>query len=207
MHFETVETQEAHSDEAQPVSVAVTDVAEESSSLEPALVASETKPDGGETQASPEKWFSIPANPWDSQVQKVDELASTWEANYAPVTAPAEPYVPEPAVTAVADAPAEETFAAETGSSIISESTPHFVMETPQENIAAEPAATDNTQPEAIQGSAQEASSAPSIEAAPDIDAMVAKVSERMSPEAIQAVTRELLRPVVESILKENLKK
>ena len=42
---------------------------------------------------------------------------------------------------------------------------------------------------------------------APDMDAMVAKVLEKMSPEVIQAVTRELVKPMIEAILRGELDK
>jgi len=41
----------------------------------------------------------------------------------------------------------------------------------------------------------------------PDMDAMVAKVLEKMSPEVIQAVTRELVKPMIEAILRGELDK
>ncbi|MBZ5702142.1 MAG: response regulator [Acidobacteriia bacterium] len=40
-----------------------------------------------------------------------------------------------------------------------------------------------------------------------DMDAMVAKVLEKMSPEVIQAVTRELVKPMIEAILRGELDK
>ena len=42
---------------------------------------------------------------------------------------------------------------------------------------------------------------------APDMDAMVAKVLEKMSPEVIQAVTREMVKPMIEAILRGELDK
>ena len=41
---------------------------------------------------------------------------------------------------------------------------------------------------------------------APNMDDLVAKVLARMSPEVLQAVTREILKPVVEAMVKEELK-
>ena len=41
---------------------------------------------------------------------------------------------------------------------------------------------------------------------APNMDDLVAKVLAKMSPEVLQAVTREILKPVVEAMVKEELK-
>jgi CheY-like chemotaxis protein len=42
--------------------------------------------------------------------------------------------------------------------------------------------------------------------AAPDMEALVAKVLAKLSPEMIQAVTRELLKPIVETLVRDELK-
>jgi len=39
-----------------------------------------------------------------------------------------------------------------------------------------------------------------------DMDALVAKVFARMSPDVLQAVTREILKPVIAAILEDELK-
>jgi hypothetical protein len=53
---------------------------------------------------------------------------------------------------------------------------------------------------------------APIPEAAPapepkqlDIEALVARVLEKMSPDVMQKVTHEILRPVIEALVKEEL--
>jgi hypothetical protein len=40
---------------------------------------------------------------------------------------------------------------------------------------------------------------------APSMDDLVARVLARMSPEVLQAVTREILKPVVEAMVKEEM--
>src|SRR4029077_16529292 len=42
--------------------------------------------------------------------------------------------------------------------------------------------------------------------AAPNMDDLVARVLAKMSPEVLQAVTREILKPVVEAMVKEEMK-
>ena len=47
---------------------------------------------------------------------------------------------------------------------------------------------------------------APAPEPTANLDDLVAKVLAKMSPEVLQAVTREILKPVVEAMVKEELK-
>lgn len=67
--------------------------------------------------------------------------------------------------------------------------------------------------PPALDTTAERAAAAPSpappASAVPisDTDATVARVLERMSPEMLQTVTRELLKPVIEALVKEELDK
>jgi hypothetical protein len=42
---------------------------------------------------------------------------------------------------------------------------------------------------------------------APDMDEIVAKVLAKMNPEVLQAVTREILKPLVEAMIKDELHK
>jgi len=50
-------------------------------------------------------------------------------------------------------------------------------------------------------------SSSPAPAAAPDMDEIVAKVLAKMNPEVLQAVTREILKPLVEAMIKDELHK
>jgi hypothetical protein len=67
---------------------------------------------------------------------------------------------------------------------------------------------------EVVQAAGQPASGAPTIyvheelkpEPAPSMEELVARVMANMSPEVLQAVTREILRPVVEAVVKEEMK-
>jgi len=55
--------------------------------------------------------------------------------------------------------------------------------------------------------SSQPQAAEPAPVAAPNVDDVVAKVLSRMDPSALQAMTRELLKPVIESIVREELNK
>jgi len=63
-----------------------------------------------------------------------------------------------------------------------------------------------------VEESAPEVSHSPSVTeavvtAAPSVDEMVAKVLAKMDPSVLQAMTRELLKPVIETIVREELNK
>jgi hypothetical protein len=47
--------------------------------------------------------------------------------------------------------------------------------------------------------------SEPAPAAAPNMDEIVAKVLAKMNPEVLQAVTREILKPLVEAMVKDEL--
>ena len=63
-----------------------------------------------------------------------------------------------------------------------------------------------------MEESAPEVSHLPSVTevaviGAPSVDDMVARVLAKMDPSVLQAMTRELLKPVIESIVREELNK
>jgi len=63
-----------------------------------------------------------------------------------------------------------------------------------------------------VEESAPEVTHQPSVSEAPvtpapSVDDMVAKVLSKMDPSVLRAMTRELLKPVIESIVREELKK
>ena len=160
-----------------------------------------TKPEP-EKKESKEPWFSAAPNPWDAEIKKASQLASTWDA-------------PE----------AASSNGTEKAASAISPETKDVI-----EEAALPPEAVDAIREEAVQvaedathASGQQAAEdrgfyaseeileqpaapAPAVEKAPNMDELVAKVLSNMSPEVLQAVTREILKPVVEAMVKEELK-
>ncbi len=158
------------------------------------------------TKTSKEPWFSVPSNPWNAEMKAADRLASAWDAA-APVAAPpvssdgtekvTEP-ISEPAGPAIEEAalPAAEVEA-------IREETAQVI-----EGIAlpSDQRASDGksfySQDEVLETPAAEST----LATAPSMDDVVAKVLARMSPEVLQAVTREILKPVVEAMVKEEMK-
>jgi hypothetical protein len=156
-----------------------------------------------QTQTSKESWFSVPSNPWNAEIEKANRLASAWDAG-APVAAPP---VSSNGTEKVAEAVSETT------QKVIEEAAlPAAAVEAIREEAAhvaenathgAEQQTSDGTSfyaPEALVEAP-----APAPTPAPSMDDLVAKVLARMSPEVLQAVTREILKPVVEAMVKEEL--
>jgi CheY-like chemotaxis protein len=194
---------------------------------EPAAPES-TKPNGANS------WFSTTTSPWEAEAQKANQLAATWDAPAVPAAiAPNEqndepvleqlPVVeeiqPEAALTYdfVSEAPSEEpvsyvpdpglvgneivdhtplpelisdgSISVETVESIRQETS--YALESVTESAATKPA--NNATAKFVETSQQ------------DMDALVANVLAKMSPEMLQAVTREILKPVVAAMIRDEI--
>jgi len=133
-------------------------------------------------------WMSVAPSPWEAEVAKASKLAATWDTSVAVASEPPQPSVahePEP-VSASIPAVTEQTIREEAAQVV--------------EEVAKEPeaAVTQTSEPQA-------AEPAPSV--APSVDDVVAKILSKMDPTALQAMTKELLKPVIESIVREELNK
>ncbi len=156
-----------------------------------------------EKSSAASSWFSTPPSPWDAEAKKASQLASTWDT---PVVAtPNQPSLP-------VDAPAASSFEPATAPDEI-----EVVSET-EVSAVIPPEAVETLREEAshaVEQAAQEAEHAgtPAGTAdAPqdamehfDMDAVVAKVMDRMGSSRLQEVTREILKPVVEAIVREEM--
>lgn len=151
---------------------------------EPAAATEPEKP------SSANSWFSVAPSPWEAEAQKASHLASTWDT--VAVEAPKEAEEPAPAVTEGTSAYASEP--------LISEETaiPAATVEAIREEAAH--VAETATQETSAAGSAAKTSAAET-----DMEAMVAKVLTKLNPDVLQALTREILKPVIESIVKDEL--
>src|SRR6267154_672859 len=194
---------------------------------EPAAPES-TKPNGANS------WFSTTTSPWEAEAQKANQLAATWDAPAVQsASAPSEqneepvleqlPVVeevqPEAALTYdfVSEAPSEEpvsyvpdpglvgneivdhtplpelisdgSISVETVESIRQETS--YALESVTESAATKPA--NNATAKFVETSQQ------------DMDALVANVLAKMSPEMLQAVTREILKPVVAAMIRDEI--
>jgi CheY-like chemotaxis protein len=179
------------------------------------------------TPSNASSWFSTTANPWEAEAQKASQLASTWDAPAASVkseeTAPIEPVKPESPVADpalpmdfVSEVPSEEPVYYERDPALVSnqpvsnETLPELISggEMPagaidairQETSYAVESLVQQAKKAPADSSAKDVSSAPR-----DMDALVAKVLAKMSPEMLQAVTREILKPVVEAMVRDEI--
>ncbi len=157
-------------------------------------------------QNEPEKissdrpWFSSSSSPWDSEIQKANRLASAWDSGAAAAGSTE--------ATNGAGKTSELPAASEPVQAAIEEAAlPAAAVEAIREEAA-------QVAEEVVQAAEQPASDGPTIyvheepapASAPSMDDLVARVLANMSPEVLQAVTREILKPVVEAMVKEELK-
>jgi hypothetical protein len=175
-------------------------------------------------------WFSATSSPWEAEAQKAHQLASTWDAPAKGPTASAasEPVVEKPQIVEPPqpEAPVSYDFVSEAPSE-------EPVFYTPDPGLVQNEAVAHNPLPELISdGSispetvetirqdtiyALESVTQPVVEKAsdvpakvaetsqPDMDALVANVLAKMSPEMLQAVTREILKPVVAAMIRDEI--
>jgi CheY-like chemotaxis protein len=198
-------SQEKSSTETATAVEEVTRVKEHEQSYADAVVASapEVKQAEPQTKTSKDSWFSVPANPWNAEMEKANRLASAWDTAAPVAGAPVSNNGTEKATEVVS----------ETTQKVLEQAAlPAAAVEAIREEAAqvAEDAAhaaeqhNDGTSfyaPEALV-EAPAATPAPT----PNMDDLVARVLARMSPEVLQAVTREILKPVVEAMVKEEMK-
>jgi len=152
-------------------------------------------------------WFSAVSSPWDEEVQKANRLASTWDA---PTTSePATNAVPDVTVPAVEEhegaAPEVPTAAVDTLSAGLGDE-----LKTKMQEAALPPATVEAIREEAQQVTEAAVQQAPASEstaraAEPSMEDLVAKVLAKMNPDMLQAVTRDILKNVVESMVKDEL--
>jgi len=155
-------------------------------------------------------WFSSVASPWDVEAQKASRLASTWDSPATSV--PAGSAVPERAVYAGGHEALYEETAKEDPAATVDALTPVLSddMKAKVEE-AAFPAETVEAIREEAQHVAEAAvQEAPAVDtsakaAEPSMEDLVAKVLAKMSPDMLQAVTRDILKNVVESMVREEL--
>ncbi len=166
--------------------------------------APEAKQAEPQTKTSKDSWFSVPSNPWNAEIEKANKLASAWDAA-VPVTGPS--------ASSNGTEKATEAVSEETQKVIEEAALPAAAVEAIREEAAQ--VAVDATQATEQQNADGTSFYAPEalVEApaavpapSPSMDDLVARVLAKMSPEVLQAVTREILKPVVEAMVKEEMK-
>jgi len=166
--------------------------------------ASQVEP---QAKTSKDSWFSVPSNPWNAELEKANRLASTWDSGAPVAAAPPSSNGTEKAAEAVS----------ETTQKVIEEAAlPAETVEAIREEAAqvTEDATLISGQ-QSYDGAGfyatEEILETPAPPAAtptptPSMDDLVAKVLAKLNPEVLQAVTREILKPVVEAMVQEELK-
>ena len=182
-----------------------------------------------ETSRNVNSWMAGSVSPWEAELERASQLASTWDTAKAAPDASVEenstteadlgsdtsrtsnePAVEQPVVEAepaeepllpaslpaatAEDLPAIESLLSPATKEILHEETSHAVAE-------QQPEVRDRT--ESLAAVANE----PAPTATANLDEIVAKVLAKMNPEVLQAVTREILKPLVEAMIKDELAK
>jgi CheY-like chemotaxis protein len=189
-------------------------------SLSEAVVESVPAGAQGDVQAntSKESWFSVPSNPWNTELEKANRLASAWDSGAPVSAAAASGNGTEKAAEPVGDTtqkvieeaalPAATVEAIREEAAHVAEDATHIPEQQSydgagfyaQEEEIETPALTPTS------ASTPTLDSTPAPASTPSMDDLVAKVLAQMNPEMLQAVTREILKPVVEAMVKEELK-
>jgi CheY-like chemotaxis protein len=156
--------------------------------MEPVVSPSETVPAEPEKPSSPNSWFSVAPSPWEAEAQKAGHLASTWDTVAVEAPKEAEPPVADEGTSAYPSDPliSEETVIPATTVEAIREEAAYVAESVTQETSAVR-------------------STAKTAAAETDMEAMVAKVLAKLNPDVLQALTREILKPVIESMVKDEL--
>jgi hypothetical protein len=197
--------------------------------VEVAEVASTAPP---ETSRNVNSWMAGSVSPWEAEIERASQLASTWDAAKATpdVTVeenPATEAFLDPGVMSAAYEPAVEPPVAEAApveepvfspavsedipaiESLLSPETKEILQEEAAHAVAEELPFEPTVEQEVVSAYAapvlSEPAAAPS--SAPDMDEIVAKVLAKMNPEVLQTVTREILKPLVEAMIKDELTK
>jgi CheY-like chemotaxis protein len=177
-------------------------VIQDAPAITPTVVEPTPEP---EKPATANSWFSSVASPWDTEAQKASRLASTWDA--PAISAPVANTISETVAPQVHEEAAKEDPAA-----TVDALTPAVSEEVRAkvEEAALPPATVEAIREEAHQVAETAVQEAPAVEITskasdPSMEDMVAKVLAKMSPEMLQAVTRDILKNVVESMVRDEL--
>ena len=152
-----------------------------------------------EKKAPKESWFSVPSNPWNTEMEKANRLASAWDTA-VPVAAPLASNNGAEKATEAASEPTQK---------VIEEADlPAAAVEAIREEaVQVTEGATLTAGEQASSESFYARHEAAEAEAAQSsMDDLVAKVLANLSPDVLQAVTREILKPVVAAMVKEEMK-
>ena len=194
---------------------------------EPAVT--ETEPEIAGAKPDVNSWMAGAVSPWEAEMQRASQLTSTWDtAKSSPAvvveeTSATEEFLDSGLLTRASEPQAEEyPVAPSTPDPVFDEQAPpqpaieaaatiaSLLSPVTQEILHEEAAqAVAEQQPELHETAAWATpiASSPTPASALDMDEIVAKVLAKMNPEVLQAVTREILKPLVEAMIKDELHK
>jgi CheY-like chemotaxis protein len=158
----------------------------------------EVKQAEAEQKPASSSWYSATSSPWDTEIDKANKLASTWDAAVPAASTPAASNGTEKATEDISEAAKKAIEQAALPAAAV-EAIREEAAQVAEETVQPKPEVASKT---GSTGMPQGATEAP----APSMDDLVARVLANMSPEILQAVTREILKPVVEAMVKEELK-
>jgi CheY-like chemotaxis protein len=151
-----------------------------------------------EPPSEPANWAAVPEAAWEMEAKKASLLASTWDA---PKSFAVEETQDIPSYSAGIPAgqaePAVNQAAGDPSPVIAEPKSWENAWESPKtEPVSAEPHADgpQDEQPSAVTPAAQ-----------PDVDELVARVLGKLSPDVLQKVTRDILKPVIEAIVRDEI--
>jgi hypothetical protein len=181
----------------------------------------------------PSSWFSVSRAPWEVEARKATLLASTWDtpiANSPEETQEVFPPVaeqPAPPLESVSQAstqvqlPEPERHEASATAPLESNATKSWksAWEAPAAQVlsfepvvervaeVAEPKGEEDYAAEPLEAMPEppHAATAMPPSTQPDMDELVARVLGKMNPDVLQKVTREILKPVIEAIIRDEL--
>ena len=216
---------------AEPERAAVTEAVHETPATElPGTIAASLAAEAAKSEAAPVEevkaaepgnWAAVPESSWEAEAKRASMLASTWDA---PVAAAPEETQEVSAYSQEQPEVHSETHATEEASSAYSghyQPEPVTPESTPSIDTAAEvaveaaanawdtPVATEPAISEAAETAHADATKAAATPAEttaePNMDELVARVLGKMNPDVLQKVTREILKPVIEAIVRDEL--
>jgi CheY-like chemotaxis protein len=142
-------------------------------------------------------WFSTPPSPWEVEAHRASQLAATWDAAVSAASGDASTHGHASFDAATAPDEIEVVSGIDMSSEI-----PPASVETVREEAAQ---AVKQAEEAHLAGDPGDAEAPHDPAAHLDMDAMVAKVLARLSPSLLNDATRELLKPVVEAVIREEL--
>ena len=212
--------------EVAPLPVPAFETASAPTISEPAYSApvAETAPEAAsEPTPALNSWMAGALSPWEAELQRASELSSTWDsAKIAPAAVVEEASVTEAflnsglmatahehVVEAIEEARAEQPVEAdpEMESAAPIESLYSPTAPEVEETLHADLHEPELVTSEAVAEPAHVPASNGTSHTPTEMDELVARVLAKMSPDVLQAVTREILKPVVEALVKDELNK